>query len=267
MKPYYIKKRGLNDVIDELIVSKIAPLCNLISPEIKIIKLSEDDGYYRVLSSNLDLLGEFTLAKNFLKDDEDENKDDAKKNGYISLYDIWNALEENYQNADRIMMDVIRMYLFDFFMANYDRHSDNWGILKNGPLTNVAILDNEDSFDTTAYSRITSNLDANAYYKELYKKGSLSFLKKNQNEIKRFLQESSYEYIDLFKELLDKLTPEVFKNILDDIEANEYILVDKVNKERIKIPYKNTLIEIYTNRYLMMQELYNEYKNGYKEAR
>ena len=266
MKTYYVKMRGLNDAINELIVSKIAPLCNLISPEVKIAKLSDDDGYYRILSSNLALLGEFTLAKKFLKDDEENNekKDEAKKNGYISLYDIWNALEENYQNADRIMMDVIRMYLFDFFMSYYDRHSSNWGILKNGPLINVAILDNEDSFDNTAYSRITASLDTNKYYQELYKKGSLSFFKKNQNEIKRFLQDSSYEYIDLFKELLDKLTPELFTNILDDIEANEYILVDKVNKEKIQIPYKNSLIDIYIKRYNMLLELYNELKMSNK---
>ena len=262
MKAYYIKMRGFNDAINELIMAKLAPFCNLLCPNIKIIKLSDDDGYYRVLSSNLALLGEFTLAKNILKDDEENNnkKEEAKRNGYISLYDIWNTLEKDYPNADRLMMDVVRMYLFDFFMANYDRHSGNWGILKNGPFINVAILDNEDSFDATAYSRITANLDANAYYKELYKKGELSFFKKNQKEIKRFLQDSSYEFILLFKELLDTLTPALFTSVLDDIETNEYILVDNVDKVNIKIPYKNSLIDIYTKRYNMLLDLYNELK-------
>ena len=246
MSEYYSKTRGLIFAVNELIVSKLSEKVGLISPQIKIIKNDIDQGFYRVLSYNLEYLGKFITADKILDPE-------YLQMPFISLYDIWHSLENKSLDTANLMQEVIKMYLFDFFISYSDRHYSNWGILTINNENHIAIIDNELSFDNITYSMITSSLDVQENLNKLYltKKN----LQKNQAEIRKFLKESSLGFVDILKEFLSILTPSLFINILNDIEEKEYILVNDKIKQKITIPSKEALIEIYTNR------------NDYKEAR
>lgn len=251
MKEYYSKTRGLIFTINELIVSKLSKEVGLISPKIKIVKDDIDQGFYRVLSYNLENLGNFITADKIL------NKEYLQM-PYISLYDIWYSLEDKYLDIVNLMLEVIKMYLFDFFISYSDRHCSNWGILTINNENHIAIIDNELSFDNISYSMITSSLDVKEYFNKIYRTRDIENLKKNQEEIRNFLNQSSLKFVDVLNEFLTILTPSQFIKVLNDIEENEYILVNGESKQKIKIPSKEILIEIYTNRYNMMLDLYNE---------
>lgn len=127
----------------------------------------------------------------------------------------------------------------------------------------VAILDNEGAFEESAYSVMTNELDAVKNFIRMNNKNYGTIYEKNKNELREFLEDSSEEYHELLKEVLNTLTPSMFISILDDIETNEFILNGNL-KEKIVIPNKDSLIALYTDRYNIMLEvlLANEKKSG-----
>lgn len=258
MKEYYEKKRStLDAALNELIVSKLAEKINIICPRIKIAKDENDE--FIILSENLENLGNFREANYYLLPPYQDNI------FYLSLYAIKESFERNFSslNVSNLMQEVIKVYLLDFLISNGDRHADNWGILRNGMQMNIAIIDNESAFNPNAYSIMTSNLNPTEYLLQM-KNQSFGILKiKTNNELQVFMDAFGTEYAELIKNILDILIPSFFAHILDEIEAHEFVLNGDL-KEKIVIPNKDSLLELYTYKYNTMLELWlaKEKKSG-----
>ena len=250
MKEYYEKKRStLDAALNELIVSKLAEKINIICPKIKIAK--DENNEFIILSENLENLGNFREANYYLLPPYQDNI------FYLSMYEIKESLERSFTSLDvtKLMSEVIKIYLLDYLISNGDRHADNWGILRDGMQMNIAIIDNESAFNPNAYFIMTSNLNPTEYLLQM-KNASFGTLNvKTKKELKTFMETFCTEYAEIIKNTLDVLTPTFFSFILDDIEANEFVLNGTL-KEKIVIPHKDSLLELYTCRYNNMLELW-----------
>jgi hypothetical protein len=91
------------------------------------------------------ILGEYNGAdvvacENFLNDGDLLHEFSKLKNSYninysneLSFNDIMNIIDNhpNITNKDEIKDKFWKMYIIDSFIANFNRHSDNWGIITN----------------------------------------------------------------------------------------------------------------------------------------
>lgn len=106
---YYQKYRSrLKDAINELIVYKLASKIDIVCPKITIEKAKSY--YYKILSENLENLGDFKIANYYLMPEYRNNR------FYISLYAIWHSLEKSFDNVYEIMKDVIKIYFLFLIM-------------------------------------------------------------------------------------------------------------------------------------------------------
>lgn len=256
---YYYKMLSLDYAINELIVSKLAKQINLTAPKIHICY---HDGCYYVLSYDMANYGTFRLASdysiNYFKDPI--NSAYNIDWNYTSLYKIWGNFEYNFGPSIELMEEVIKMYLFDLFINSSDRHGDNWGIITNDQgERHVAIIDNEIAFDNRHVSLLTSQFDTKEYTKDVDKINEVIIL---QKEITHFLKESSEEFWDLFANMLDILTVDNFKKVLNEVEK-EFILTDNGTRP-IKIKNKKKLINCYQITYSALNMVWENNKNEYR---
>jgi len=231
----------------ELIGEKLAHLFELKCPQYYLVEINSEK---YVLSADLNQYGEFLTGAN-LKILENEYQSVPLKDIYSlkdhpsvpnilhgnSLYDIQAYFIANYPDqVIEIMHSILKIYFFDILFLNFDRNLSNWGILKNNNKVEVIIFDNEAMFDTLSIDACTLLMN-------------IDFRKRKPNildDFKRFLRESSQEFIDLFKYYFDLITPEVLQNIMNEVESEHNLTINQ--KELIIDLYKthrNNLIRIY----------------------
>ncbi len=174
-----------------------------------------------------------------------------------SLYNIWNELEKKkYNNTYDLMLNFIRMYLFDLLFLNGDRESDNWGIVSEKGNAELYILDNEFSFDDFYPPQLTAHPEDDYYS---HKGGFYAMYGDESNtcsselyleELEYFLNGTGKEYTEVFMDMYNKLTPEfVYEKILE-IEENN-------NK---KMPHLHSRLNIYEGYYKEISKLLNNKK-------
>jgi len=138
-KYYYKRCKGIINCYYELIAYEIAKQMNL-----------EACNYD--LATYVDEIG--VVSKNFLKDNdviirlEDllyEAYQDIELPKYNNLEDIENALNKKYgiKITDKLMEELIRIFIFDVIIGNIDRHMDNIFIVENNTIKFSPIFDNE----------------------------------------------------------------------------------------------------------------------------
>lgn len=254
-KWYYVKKNR-NDYVfpySEIVAEKIARLLNINCAHYEFVKI--DNGLYSRDYYFSESLSELGNARSML-DIEDEifltnhayinYKDGPSK---ASLYEIWSELELIFGDCLDLMQDVTKIYLFDIMFLCSDRHPENLFIVDEQGQKKAYLIDNEFFWKKRPYlsSDYTNQFFTNNI-KENYEELALK-------DLNSFLSTSSNAYIELFKDMLNKATPEAIKEVLLEVET-------LINDELI---WKDEFLEEYQIYYEQMQNLLAERtQNGRK---
>ena len=167
-----------------------------------------------------------------------------------SLYDIWNVLEMRYPDKSKYLMDqIVKIFIFDIITLNNDRNYGNYGFkFINGQIEDVYILDNESSFQDGEIV-LSSKFDYKDKLNNSINIDKVPYeLQSSMEDLEYFLQTSSSEYQELFKNMYEILTPELIK--------------EELNKVEIKKEYKDDALNVYNENYELIGKLLN--KRGLK---
>ncbi len=252
---YFIKDTwNIKEAVNEVIGRRLASIFNLKCPDYKVVILDYDGDisfksqYHKYYSISEDLLnknGKFKTARE-LGILFEEN---------CSLYQIWFKLEKLYGNVSDLMMDIVKVYIYDILFGGSDRHASNWGIYYNDNIRQVAILDNEFLFENQE-SMISSYFSEDDY-NEINKVNSSEDFKRE--EFNNFLKDSSEEFINLFLVYYNLFTPEYLEELLLSIEGEEKFITE-FGEVPFVIPHKDEILENYLKNYELLGSVLEERK-------
>lgn len=271
-KSYY--RPPFEIAVNALIAEKIANKINLLCPRHHLVMPNHkklDDVY--LISEDLNELGEFeTIGGHFLGYRED----------FTTLHQFWDILEDLYSNEPvlssqipDLMYDIVSIYLFDIFLANYDRNQENWGIININSVLKIAILDNDYImhpkflYFMSSMDKEPNNIDNGSKWQDIR---STAFKESNfdydrtpyiRMDIENFLKISSSQFIALFEKFYNLLTPDFFKEVLDEVESTETIST-LTGEMSLQIPRKEELIKIYEDNYAIISEEWRKFNHGRK---
>lgn len=230
---YYHKLLPLENAQNELIGKKLADIYGLICPRYFIAPCNSNAKEVTIYSEDLASFGKFTLP--------------VFPSDLTTLYDIWDNLDFKKYDTLKLMIEIIKMYLFDLVLGNFDRCPCNWGLLENNGDVRLTIFDNEHLFSDEWSAYITSDFDDVKYAAGYSEK---MVWEMRYSDLENFLLESDSRFYVLLEELLNLFTPEAFIKILDEVEEECGLPI--VNK-KMKIAFFNTNLN-------KTKELYSKYK-------
>ena len=204
-KKYFCKSMCYG--LTELLVERLAKIVNINTAHYELVNVSNQ---YFYLSEEIKGNGIFLTASQI----------GIHRN---SLYYIWNFFEKCYPNqVHEIMVEIVKIYLFDILMLNADRVSSNWGfIVNNERIESVYIFDNELAFCVDSPVMLTAKKNYNdklEKYSKLDNWHSLfTAVQKNIRELEMFLVMAPEEYIDIFLDMYAKLTVPVVRDTYEAI--------------------------------------------------
>lgn len=243
---FYIKNSNKAYALKELIGARIATtIFELKCPDYYVVLINGD---YFVLSKDLNLEGNFlTLEKIGI-----EKYDN-------SLYDAWHILEQKYGKAFNEMIDFIKIYIFDVLFHNLDRKAQNLGILfLPDKSRKVVIFDNELMLSNDTKEEYGTNSEE---YLELHTTFETTL--NIYHDFKRFLLESSTEFVLLFKHYFELITPEYFSALINEIALeNEFDLTPILGSSLTE-----NLSELYAVNYSRLQAILESLERGDEIAR
>lgn len=234
------KKEAPNELIGE----RLAHVFGLKYPKYHLIKI---DNEYYCLSEDLNQEGVFVPASTMISLNspysyknitlEDVTEPLEPKLYSNNIYDIWTCFAAIYdfKTTKKLIIDILKIYIFDLLFCNYDRREDNWGIISKNNTPIIVMFDNEYLFSTVDFTSLF--IEKNAITES-----RLYF------EFRAFLNESSSEFLDLFTYYYDFITPEFLNSILNE-----------VNKECGLIK-KDTILSRYQKRRQELLKIYQKHK-------
>ena len=251
-KSIFFKECSKEGIINELIIDNI---CKLFNKDV----LEQDYGYITD-KYNKKVYG--LISNNYKEDDYSYISLDTILNDYyvyitnnninyeniriyelVNLETIWQALEYRYRNTNnseeivkKLMEELTSRFLIDILTGQNDRHEFNIEIKEKGNDIKLAnIYDNEEGL-------MYDKFDMGVTMDSLKYKGD--YMTSLLNE---FFNISESKYIDIFNSMLDKLSIDKFKTIVNNIKST-------VKDLEVSDNYFNELIDKYS-------KYYNEYKN------
>lgn len=246
----------LNLAIDEILGYYIAKEIGLMCPKYQIVMLDNKDGEVFVISEDLNNYGKFINAFDL----------GLLREHNASLFSIENFLEKKFINdpvysskIPEVFNDVIKMYIFDILLCNWDRRSNNWGLIFTKDTMQLTIFDNENLLDRDFNHTISSQVDGVAWLKD-FKRAMTDEERKERliNDLTNFFESFNNEYILLFENIFILITPEYFKKLLDQIEREE-VIITKDGKMPLEIFDKEDYVKIYSDRYYLVKDIYQKY--------
>lgn len=275
---YYVKKaydfenrlNGYDLAINELINAQILKKIGLISPDVYIVmpNLSDESEVF-IVSEDIASLGHFYTAGDL----------GLLRNDSSSLYGIWQFWQAKFQDKpelvkqfSRLYPEILKMYLYDILMENWDRLPGNWGIIFNKAETEVlalAVLDNEYHLDHFLHN-ISMMKDGAKWFQKrkdvLFGDEKVYDARRKEaisEDLKSFFTITKEVGFILWQELMQMLTPEFYAHILTEIENTKIIYTNGVCP-LVEIPDKDDLIAEYQENYTLIMEVGKEYSYGRK---
>lgn len=215
---YYVKYVG--DELNQLLGNELAELCGINCVTDKVLKIDDD---YFYLSYSLNNLGVYESAYS-----EGINS--------LNLYDIWNSLEKKYPNmVEKLMHQLIQIFVFDILMMYGDRHLENFGILTRNQEKDFYILDNEYMF--CDFSSIRLQPEMGNYSKSLEDEFCLE---ENYHRFSTLLNDSSSEFYKDILGIYYLLEPSVIEAKLIELkEKYPELISEETIIDRIKMYEEN----------------------------
>ena len=168
---------------------------------------------------------------------------------YNNLRGIWHCLEvyfKDYPNMQEIvaklMMKIVKLFIFDLVTGQEDRHEENWGVViyENGDVDLQPIFDNSRSLED----------DPEFVYYGLSLEGNS--ISENDKMIQEFLNVSSSEFSDILPNYLWVIGEENINKIFKLIE-------EQINCE-IPPNIKRYYINVFSINYTFFKNLLNDLK-------
>ncbi len=241
---------GINEIISSYVLRKMG----LLVPHIYLVKI---DNYYYILSEDLDNYGTYLSAKSL----------GITTEIFPSLYEIWYLLEEKFGDVSDLIIDIVKMYLFDILFSNPDRHDENWGVVFRDNEMRVALIDHEFILSDELHAISSYNKEkAQDHYNNWVGMGlydgdqAKKFVK---NDLQNFFKDSSREFQELFTDFLEECSLDFFESIIEEIEMKEKVLTEK-GEIPLKIYNKKVLIQAYEERYEFVNEIWKGLTDGRK---
>ena len=241
-KAYYVRTNKIKEVLYEKLASNLAKKVGINCPECEVL-VTKNNLY--ALIEDINNYGSFKEMKKLI------NKDDKTYGEDETLSNLWYFLEQN--NLEYLMEEILKIYMFDILLMNFDRHSSNFGILADmnnnskayifdneyilnpelaPKITAVSTFENDDqryNFNLSSNNKnflidfslkkLTSNkieemMSEEEYERELFEE----YLKDVKTDFVEFMEVSTSEHINLIKEIYDKITPKIIEEEIANIE-------------------------------------------------
>ena len=188
----YFFKQNTNDGV-EIIYKKIADDFGINCADYKIVE-SGSIQYY--VSPDIGNEGTFKTA--------DQLSIDGRKLSRIKAY-----FEKYYPyDKERLYYDLMKIYILDILLMNFDRSELNWGILNSDTIPEIYVFDNEFSFEISS---------CYISCREHKKYEQINF-NNDEDEIKEFLEVADQEYKDMLRSMYGEVTPAYLESIIQEIE-------------------------------------------------
>lgn len=215
-----------------VIAKRILTNCRV--PDIEMINDIENSGMgllsYRILDRTTEELIDIhtLLLELFTKEEV------SSMNEIISLEDLIKCLRmeiSDEQNYCEVEKSVIETLILDSILNNPDRHSQNWGIVREkrtGKYT-LGLFDHSKTF---------YGLDGNKEYNTI--EGWVNSYIKREVEVHNSRYRKAFSGDELLK-YLNKLYPECFNSFIDKINRKKYEIYDIIERSNMPIGSKQTL--------------------------
>ena len=251
-KSIFFKECSKEGIINELIIDNICKLFNkdVLEQDYSYITNKYDRKIYGLINNNYKNDDYSYISLDTILNDyyvyitnNNINYENIRIYELVNLETIWQALEYRYRNTNNseeivksLMEELTSRFLIDILTGQNDRHEFNIEIKEKGNDIKLAnIYDNEEGL-------MYDKFDMGVTMDSLKYKGD--YMTSLLNE---FFNISESKYIDIFNSMLDKLSIDKFKLIVNDIKSN-------VKDLEVSDNYFNELIDKYS-------KYYNEYKN------
>lgn len=240
---YYFKFDSLSNPLNELICYYIAKDMGLDSV---FYDLAMVGGFTGNLSKDYKVKNAKYISGEEIINSVDKNVDATK---YNNLKDIWYCLEvyfKDYPNMQEIvaklMMKIVKLFIFDLITGQEDRHEENWGIViyENGDADLQPIFDNSRSLED----------DPDFIYYGLSLEGNR--LSDNNKMVQEFLNVSSSEFSDILPNYLWVISEENINKIFKLIEGQI--------KQEIPPNIKRYYINVFSINYNFFNNLLDDLK-------
>ena len=257
---FYVKnienEYPLNLAIGEVLGYYIAKEIGLMCPKYQIVMPDNKDEEVLVISEDLNNYGKFINAFDL----------GLLREHNASLSSIEKFLEKKFLNnpvygskIPEVFNDIVKMYIFDILLCNWDRRSNNWGLIFTKDNMQLTIFDNENLLENDFNHTISSQDNGVEWLKNI-KRAMTDEERKERliNDLTNFFESFDNEYILLFENIFNLITPEYFRKILDQIEREEVIIMKDGNVP-LEIDDKEDYVKIYSDNYYLIKDIYHDY--------
>lgn len=202
---YYLKRcLNIEKLYNELIAEELAHDYGI---DCSYNDIVVQNGFYYSISSDMrNIDDKYTSMAEILK-----NLDDS----YNNLTDIWNILTIMYKEqlvVQKLMEQLIDIFLFDVLIANVDRHSMNYGIVQNNSEISFSYLfDNDGMLDPISIYSGGYSIGINRDDYFIFENNGVHFLEK-------FLNVSDSYYLEYFKNKFNILSEDNIASVFNRVE-------------------------------------------------
>lgn len=205
----YFCKVAKNDC-NEILAYRLASLVGINCPLYHIVRVNKDLYY---LSYSFNNLGNFKRGKDLIGIDYFSN----------TIYNLWYVVEKEYpKECKDLIFDLVKVFIFDIFMLNGDRHAGNYAIVEENGKPNIYIFDNESIFESIFRVELSPKYSKRDFLgngtRIINDPSATIGMKQNMEFLEYFLITSSKLFCDLVIDFYNKLTPDVVYNVILEIE-------------------------------------------------
>ena len=215
-KHYYVKP--MIDNYTEVVMEKLANIIHLNCAHYDVKNIRGNSFYY---SSDLNEGYIFVPAESL----------GINTNNLNDIIEVFKSFFG--EEADKFNIDLIKMYAFDILTLNPDRTNKNYGTLNAKHYKELVILDNS----ACLYEKIPAQIKACGKKKRIEYDVSATY--QNIEDLDYFLNNYKKKYTDIFFQVYNTLTPDVFVSVVSEIKEipieakREMIRLYKCNYEQI----------------------------------
>lgn len=205
---------------NEILAYRLASIVGINCPLYHIVNINEELYY---LSYSFNNLGKFKCGKDLIGLDYFTN----------TMYNLWHVVENEYpKECKDLMFDLVKVFIFDIFMLNGDRHAGNYAIVEENGKPKIYIFDNESIFESVFRVELSPKYDKRDFLRNgtrIIKNPKTTIgMKQNMELLEYFLTTSSNYFCKLVVDFYNKLTPEaVYSNVLEIEKATGITNHDK----------------------------------------
>lgn len=205
----YFCKVAKNDC-NEILAYRLASLVGINCPLYHIVRVNKDLYY---LSYSFNNLGNFKRGKDLIGIDYYSN----------TIYNLWYVIEKEYpKECKDLIFDLVKVFIFDIFMLNGDRHAGNYAIVEENGKPNIYIFDNESIFESVFRVELSPKYDKRDFLRNgtriINDPSATIGMKQNMELLEYFLITSSKLFCDLVIDFYNKFTPDIVYNVILEVE-------------------------------------------------